>query len=91
MEERTASMKINLTPEAIAALNADADVPLKAPPKPLPPRAVQVIRKQIAEVVFGPSLRPTFKQQLLGFSASRAVHASRAADHFQRMARARAQ
>lgn len=91
MEERTASMKINLTPEAIAALNADADVPLKAPPRPMPTQIVQLIRRQVAEVIFGPSLKPTFRQQLLRFSASRAIKACWAADNFQRMARARAQ
>ena len=83
MSTPPAIRKISLDPEALAALNADRVVPLKAPPKPLSAKAVQAIRKQVAEALFGPSMKPTFKQQLLTFSSFAAVKASWAADWWQ--------
>jgi hypothetical protein len=76
--------KVSLSPEALAALNADNPEPLKAPPKPLSKKAVQIIRMHVAEVLFGPTLKPTLKQQLLGYSSFAAIKAGWAADHFQR-------
>jgi len=76
--------KINLDSEALAALNAEG-AELKEPPKPLPDEAVQIIHQQVARVVFGLSMRPTFKQQLLAFVSFAAIKSSWAADHFQRM------
>jgi hypothetical protein len=75
--------KISLTPEALAALNAESTEPVRPAPQPLPPMAVQVIRKQIAEAVFGPSMKPTFRQQLLAFSSFSAIKAGWAAAHWQ--------
>ena len=84
MSTPPAIRKISLPPEALAALNADRVVPLKAPPKPWPLKAQMVIRNQVAKTFFGPSMRPTFKQQLLTFSSFAAVKASWAADYWQR-------
>lgn len=79
-------MKITLPPEALAALNAESDEPIKAPPKPLPMAVQRLIHEQVAKAVHGPSMRPTFKQQLLHFPSYAAMKAVWAADHFQRMA-----
>ncbi len=76
--------KITLSPEAMAALNAE-DAELKVPPKPLPDKAIQMIRKRAVKTLFGPSMKPTFKQQLLTFPSYAAIKASWAADHWQKM------
>lgn len=75
--------KISLSPETLAALNTESDEPLKAPPKPLSNKAIRIIRKRIVENLFGPPMRPTFKQQLLVFVSFAAVKSSWAADYWQ--------
>jgi len=77
-------MKIELSPEALAALNAEG-AELKAPPKPLNPMGVHACRRAVARAVFGPTMKPTFKQQLLAFPSYAAVKAVWAADHFQKV------
>lgn len=57
--------KISLSPEAMAALQSDEKVVDFS--KPLSPKVVRIIRKQIMQNVFGPNMRPTFRQQLLQF------------------------
>lgn len=76
--------KINLSPEALAALNADG-AEIKAPPKPLSNKTIQIIRMGVARVLFGPTMRPNFNSQLLTFVSFAAIKASWAADHWQRM------
>ena len=78
--------KISLPPEALAALEADGAVKFD---KPLPDKAIRVIRQGIAKAVFGPSMKPTFKSQLLTFVSFAAIKASWAADHWQRRQRER--
>ena len=82
--------KISLDPEALAALNAEGTIMPVGLPKSLPDDVVQVIRKQIAGTVFGPSMKPTFRQQLFTFVSFAAIKASWAADNFQRMQRRKA-
>ena len=81
--------KISLDPEAMAALEVAGNTKLRGPPNILPQWAQQVILKQVAETFFDPSMRPTFKAQLLGYSSFRAIKANWAADHFQRMMEAK--
>lgn len=82
-------MKVSLSPEDLAALNAESNEPIKAPLKPLPLAIVQTIRRQIAETFPGPFINPSFKSRLLMFVSLEAIKAGWAADHFQRMARER--
>ena len=75
--------KINLDPQAIAALNAEG-AELKAPSKPLSDKAVQIIRRSVARTVFGPSMQPTLRQRCRMWTSFAAIKASWAADNFQR-------
>ncbi len=80
MEERIVSVrKLTVPSEAKAALNE--------PPKPLSVEVLMSIRRVVARDVFGPTLRPTFKQRLLEFSSIAAIKAGWAADHWQKMQR----
>jgi len=74
--------KISLSPEAMAALEKDSAVKFN---KPLPDKALKIIRMIVAESVFGPTMKPKFKQQLLYFSSFIAIKSSWAADHFLKM------
>lgn len=75
--------RITMTPEAMAALNANGPI------RPMSDKMIQVIRKGVARAMFGPTLRPTFRWQLLTFSSFAAIQASWAADNFQRRYRER--
>lgn len=55
--------KVSLDPATAAALD------LPAPPRPLPMWARQTIHNQVARALFGPLMRPKFKQ-LLRYSSS---------------------
>lgn len=79
-------MKVTLSPEALAALEADGDVKFD---RPLHPTVVRACRAQVVRVAFGPTMKPTFNQQLLTFSSFAAIKAGWAANHFERMARER--
>ena len=72
--------KITLDPKAVAALEADTEVKFD---KPLSDKAIQVIRKQIAKTLFGPSMKPPIKGQLLTFVSFAAIKSSWAADWWQ--------
>ncbi len=72
--------KISLDPETLAALEADGAVKFD---KPLPAKAIQVIRQGIAKAIFGPTMRPAFKSQLLTFVSFAAIKVSWAADYWQ--------
>jgi len=72
--------KISLDPAALAALEKDGAVKFD---KPLPPKVVQIIHKRVMKALFGPSMKPTFKQQLLQYSSFAAIKASWAADYWQ--------
>ncbi len=74
--------QVNMSPEALAALNAVSDKPIK---KPLSVKTINVIRQRVAKTLHGPLMKPTLRQQLLGFPSYRAVAAVWAADHFQKM------
>ena len=80
--------KISLDPAALAALNAESPKPIRSP-KPLPDKMIQIIRRGLAVTLFGPTMLPTFKSQLLTFSSVAAIKTSWAADHFQRRYRER--
>lgn len=73
--------KISLDPAALAALEKDGGVKFT---KPLPLKAQQVIRKRVLKALYGPAMKPTFKQQLLGFPAYRPILSGWAADYWQR-------
>lgn len=81
MSTPPAIRKISLDPAALAALEKDGDIKFT---KPLSVKTIQVIRKRVAKTLFGPSMRPTFKQQLLAFASFAAFKASWAADYWQR-------
>ena len=81
-------MKITLPADALAALNAEG-AELKAPPKPLNPMVVYACRRTVARAVFGPIMHKIFKQQLLTFVSFDAIKAHWAANHFQKMGKAR--
>ena len=83
MSTPPAPRKVNMPPEALAALNAVSDEPIRVPPKPLSAETVNVIRKRVAETLRDSLIQPTFKQQLLGFPSYRAVMACWAADWWQ--------
>lgn len=72
--------KISLPPEALAALEADGKITFD---KPLPPKVIQTIRQNVARRLFGPTMKPTFKQQLLTFPSYAAFSACWAADWWQ--------
>lgn len=76
-------MKIELSPEALAALEADGKTKLVEPPKPLPDKVVQIIRQGLAKALFGPTMRPRFRAQLFGYTSFAAIKASWAADWWQ--------
>jgi len=84
MEEGTAKAikRVSLSPEALAALNAD-EVVVK-PRKKLSQKAQRTTSMKARELLFGPTMKPTFKQQLLTFSSFAAIKASWAADYWQR-------
>ena len=81
--------KISLTPEALAALNADSDEPIEAAPAPkVLPKAIQrVLHEHVARAVFGPLMGPTVRQRLTLWTSHAAIKASWAADNFLRRAR----
>ena len=79
--------KISLDSEALAALEADGAVKFD---KPLPDKAIQIIRRGVAKAIFGPTMKPAFKSQLLTFVSFAAIKASWAADHWQRRQRIKA-
>lgn len=78
--------KISLDPEALAALEADGAVKFD---KPLPDKVIRVIRQSVAKAIFGPTMRPRFRPQLLTFVSFAAIKSSWAADHWQRRQRER--
>ncbi len=69
--------KVHLPPEALAALEKDGAVKFK---KPLSVKTLNVIRKWVAKTLYGLSMKPTIRQQLLGFPSYRAIAAVWAAD-----------
>lgn len=79
-------MKVNLPPEALAALNKTSDEPVikAAPVMVLPERAQRVAHAQVMHSLFGPSMKPTFRQQLLHYSSFAAIKASWESDEFSR-------
>ena len=72
--------KVSLSPEALAALEADGDVKFD---KPMSNKAIQIIRQGVARAIFGPTMRPAFKPQLLSFVSFAAIKSSWAADWWQ--------
>jgi hypothetical protein len=81
MSTPAAPRKVNMPPEALASLNAVSDTPIK---KPLSAKTINVIHNRVAETLYGPLMKPTFKQQLLGFPSYRAMTAVWAASYWQR-------
>ena len=77
--------KISLSPEALAALNAESDEPIKVPPKPLPLKAQNIISMGVREAMFGPTMKPSLRSRLLMWTSHAAIKASWAADHWQKM------
>lgn len=75
-----APRKVSLSPEALAALEADGRVKFD---KPLPDKAIHVIREQIVKTLFGPSMKLPIKGQLLTFVSFAAIKASWVADWWQ--------
>jgi hypothetical protein len=82
-------MKVDLSPEDLAALNEASDEPLEIPTRPLLPQIVWMIRKQIMETLFGPSMNRSFRDRLLTSVSLASINATWAADNFQRVARER--
>lgn len=72
--------KITLDPEALAALEANVEVKFD---KPLLGKVIRTIRQGLAKAIFGSTMKPTFKSQLLTFVSFAAIKASWAADHWQ--------
>lgn len=75
-----AMRKISLNSEALAALEADGKVKFN---RPLSAKMIQTIRQSVARRLFGPAMRPTFKQRLLTFSSFVAFKVCWAADWWQ--------
>ena len=75
--------EIHLSEDALAALKATGyEPPIETPPLP---RWVQVeLREQVRETFFGPSKKPPFRVQCLGWTAFRAIKSVWAADHWER-------
>lgn len=76
---------ISLTPEALAALNAEGDEPIKAAPV-LPPKMRRLLHEHVAKAAYGPLMKPPFKTQLMYHSSFGATLASRASDKFMQRA-----
>lgn len=81
MSTPPAIRKVSLDPAALAALEKDGDVKFTRPP---PLKAQRVIRERVLKALYGPTMKPTFKQQLLGFPSYRALTAVWAASYWQR-------
>jgi len=79
--------KLSLPPEAIAALEADGRTKIT---RPLSDKEILIIRKIAARTLFGPSMRPTFKQQILTFSSFAAIKTSWVATYWQKIQRMKA-
>ncbi len=71
---------VSLSPEALDALEADGEIKFD---KPMSDKAIRVIRRSMARKVFGPTMMPTLKPQLLTFVSFAAIKASWAADWWQ--------
>ena len=76
--------EIKLSEEALAALKATGYEPPTRPPEPLPMWMQVVLREQVRETFFGPSKKPPFRVQCLGWTSFRAIKAVWAADHWER-------
>lgn len=72
--------KISLDPEALAALEADGKIKFD---RPLSAKVIQTIRQSVARRMFGPTMKPSFRQQLLTFPSYAAFKACWAADWWQ--------
>ena len=72
--------KVNIPPEAKAALEKNGAVKFD---KPLSTKTIQIIRRVVAREVFGPAMKPTFRQQLLAFVSFAAIKAGWAASWWQ--------
>lgn len=81
MEEVVAQPKhkITLTPEQMAALETEGTKLVQ----PLSQEILMVIRRRVVSALYGPSMRPWFKHQLLAFVSFAAIKSSWAADYWQ--------
>ena len=57
--------KVSLDPAALAALNAVSDTPIKALPKPMSAKMINVIHNRVAKTLYGLLMKPTLRQQLI--------------------------
>ena len=83
--------KINMSPEAMAALQSAEGGVIKptAPPLKLPRVSLLRLRNNMLHTLFGEAMQPTFRARLLMYSSFAAILATWRADNFLRRATAR--
>ncbi len=74
--------ELRLSEDALAALKATGYEPPDKPERRLPMWMQYEIREQVRETFFGPTKKPPFRVQCLGWTAFRAITAVWACDNW---------